>query len=187
MIRRFAHIDAPPSLVRRLFLDAESWPSWMPGVVAVRSLEESPEGRSIEVTQRQLGRRFVQRLSCRQRDDAVIHEQVSGWLKSWRATWRVDSAPDGDGAVLDLELRIELGMFGMLLPNPMRNRWLNGLVDDTFQAVRERAGDLLAEQPRRSTGIIAAGEPIVQVFETASGFEVRLAGRRFHIEAAPRR
>ena len=183
MIRRIARIEAPPEMVRDMFRDTDLWPEWMPGVTSTRTLEQSGERRSVEVVQLQLGRRFVQRLECRERDGGLRHRQIAGALKKWEADWTFHSPPDGDGTTISLRLDLELGFLGFLVPKAVLRRWIRGLLDDTFERAGARARLLAARRPRQPTVAVRVGEPVLQVFETASGFEVRFAGRTFHVEA----
>ncbi len=182
MIRKVARIDAPAEVVTEIFRDTDAWPQWMPGVASTRTLDRGAECNQVEVILLVLGRRQVQQLECRERDGRISHQQVVGWFREWKAEWTFRPPSEGEGTIISLALEFDLGVAGFFVPRSLLSGWVKGLVDDTIEHGRERA-QRFARRRREPTRAVAVGQPVLQVYETADGFEVHFAGRTFQIEA----
>ena len=183
MIRKLARVDAPVETVLEIFRDSDLWPQWMPGVAATRTLASGEDHRLLEVVLLVFGRRLVQKLECRERDGRLTHRQVEGWFRKWEATWTFRPPPEGQGTTLSLALELDLGVAGLLLPRRVLAGWVRGLIDDTVEQARRRA-ERFARRRREPTQAVRVGQPLLEIYETADGFEVRFAGRVFQIEAS---
>ncbi len=183
MIRKLARIDAPTEVVIDIFRDTDNWPQWMPGVASTRTLESSDDRRLVEVILLVLGRRQVQKLECREQDGRLTHRQVEGWFRKWEAVWTFRPPPEGLGTTVSLTLDFDLGFAGLFVPRKLLGNWVRGLIDNTVDNGRKRA-QRFARQRRQPTPAVQLGRPVLQVFETADGFEVCFAGRTFRIEAS---
>ncbi len=183
MIRKLARIDAPVEVVLDIFRDTDAWPQWMPGVASTRTLESGDGRRLVEVILLVLGRRQVQKLECLERDGRLTHRQVEGWFRKWEAVWTFRSPPEGPGTTVSLTLDFDLGVAGFFVPHRLLGNWVRDLIDETVGNGRERVRKL-ARQRREPTQSVRLGQPVLQVFEIADGFEVCFAGRTFRIEAS---
>ncbi len=182
MIRKLARIDAPVEVVLHVFRDTDAWPQWMPGVASTRTLESSEDHSLVEVVLLVFGRRLVQKLECREQDGRLTHRQVEGWFHKWQAVWAFRSPPEGDGTVVSLQLDFDLGVAGYFVPRKLLGAWVRSVIDDTVVNGRQRA-QRFARRRREPSQAVPVGQPLLQVFETADGFEVIFAGRTFHLEA----
>ncbi len=182
MIRKLARIDAPVEVVLEIFRDTDTWPEWMPGVASTRTLEPGAERKLVEVVLLVLGRRKVQQLECREHDGRLVHRQVAGWFREWRAEWTFRPPPEGQGTIVSLSLEFDIGMAGFFVPRKFLGDWVKGVIDETVEQARERA-QIFARRRREPTQAVPVGEPVLQVYETADGFEIHFAGRTFQIEA----
>ncbi|MCP3961809.1 MAG: hypothetical protein GY719_28535 [bacterium] len=182
MIRKLARAEAQVEVVQGVFRDSDSWPQWMPGVAATRTLSADGDHRLVEVILLVFGRRLVQKLECREQDGRMTHRQVKGWFRKWEAVWTFAPPPDGQGTTISLSLDFDLGVAGLFVPRKLLGDWVGGLIQDTLDQGRRRA-EKLARSRRELTGAVPVGLPLLQVWETADGFEVRFAGRTFHVEA----
>ncbi len=182
MIRKVARIDAPVEVVMDVFRDTDAWPQWMPGVASTRTLESGGDRRLVEVILLVLGRRQVQKLECSERDGRLTHRQVEGWFRKWEAVWTFRPPPEGRGTTVSLSLDFDLGLVGLLVPRTLLGNWVRGLIDETVKYGRRRAQQF-ARRRREPAHSVQLGQPVLQVFETADGFEVCFAGRTFLIEA----
>lgn len=182
MIRKVTRIDAPVAVVREMFVDTDLWPQWMPGVAATRTLEKTAGRHLAEVVLQVLGRRMVQQLECREDNGRVLHRQVAGRFKKWDATWDFTPRPEDGATTLSLDLDFDLGLARLLVPRRLLSNWVSSLIQDTMDQARERA-QRLARGRREPTQAVHLGEPFLQIFETADGFEVCFAGRTFHVDA----
>ncbi len=185
MIRKLARIDAPIAVVHEMFRDTDRWPQWMPGIASTRTLSGSPAKRIVEVVHLVRGRRVVQKLECRDAGGNLEHRQVEGWFRKWEADWAFSRPPEAPGqktpgTTVSLQLAVELGMAGVLVPKRFFRGWMNRMLDQTIRKARSRAPKLIVREP---TQAVRLGEPILQVFETPDGFEVHFAGRTFHIDS----
>ena len=183
MIRKLTRVEAPVEAVRDVFRDTDAWPQWMPGVASTRTLEAGDDRRLVEVVLRVLGRRQVQKLECVERDGRLIHRQIEGWFRKWQAEWTFRPPPEGQGTILSLALELDLGVASFLVPRKLVAGWVRGVMGDTVDQARERA-QALARHRRQPTAAVNVGEPLLEVYETADGFEVKFAGRTFMIEAS---
>lgn len=182
MIRRLARIDAPVPAVRDVFLDTDAWPRWMPSVESTRTLVHDEDRRLVEVGLLVFGRRLLQKLDCREQGGRLIHRQVEGRFRKWEAVWDFRPPPEGDGTTASLTLDFDLGLVGRLLPGRLVGSWVSGLIDRTLEQGGRRAREL-ARSRRQPTQAVELGQPLLEVFETVDGLEVRFAGRTFHLEA----
>ena len=186
LIRKLARIDAPVDEVLKVLRDTDAWPQWMPGVISTRTLDRGAGHRQIEASLQVMGRRQVQHLECREQDGRLIQRQVIGWFREWQATWTFRSPPKGRGTIVSLALELDFGIAGLWLPRRLLSGWVKDRIDGTVDRLRERVQQF-APRPE-TTPTVEAGQPVLQVYETADGFEVHFAGRVFQIEAtdAPR-
>ncbi len=182
MIRKVARIEAPVEVVLEIFRDTDAWPQWMPGVASTRVLEEGDGRRLVEVILLVLGRRQVQKLECSEQDGQLTHRQVEGWFRKWEAVWTFRPPPEGGGTIVSLRLDFDLGLAGYLIPRHLIGGWVQSVIDDTVKNGRRRA-QRFALRRREPTEAVAVGQPVLQVFATADGFEVIFAGRTFHLDA----
>lgn len=183
MIRKVTRYDAPAAAVRSMFRETDDWPRWMPSVASTRTLAEDDGLRLVEVVLLMFGHRLVQKLECRESDGRLTHRQVEGWFKKWEATWTFQPPADGSGGtIVSLRLDFDLGVAGLLVPRKSFNNWVSGLMDGTIDHGRRRALRF-ARREREPTQAVEVGQPLLQVFETADGFEIFFAGQTFHIDA----
>ncbi len=183
MIRKLARIDAPVDVVLEVFRDVDAWPQWMPGVASTRTLDRGAERNVVEVVLLVMGRRLVQHLECREQDGRLTHRQVVGWFRKWQAVWDFRPPPDGQGTVVSLQLELDIGVAGLFVPRKLLGDWVRGYVDETVRQGRERA-QIFARRRSEPTQAVPVGEPVLQVYETANGFEIHFAGRTFHVQAS---
>ncbi len=183
MIRKLGRFEASVGVVRNMVRQTEDWPQWMSGIAATRTISETEGSRLVEVVHLFQGRRFVQLLECRDIGNGLEHRQKEGFFKTWNASWSFQEPPDGQGTTVSLSLDLELGVTaGLLIPKKLLRGWIGGLLDDTIARGQERAVRL-AGRSREPTQVVHVGQPLLQVFETAEGFEVVFAGRTFVIDA----
>ncbi len=182
MIRKLARIEAPVEVVLEVFRDTDAWPQWMPGVAATRTLESGEDRNLVEVILLVLGRRQVQKLECREQDGRLTHRQVAGWFRKWEATWTFRPPPEGGGTIVSLTLDFDLGIAGYFVPRKLLGGWVRSVIDDTVVNGRRRA-QRFARRRREPAKAVETGQPLLQVYETAGGFDVIFAGRTFHVEA----
>lgn len=160
MIRKLLHLDAPAAAVERMLNDFESWPRWMSGFESVETLEASGDTVRLRTVQRHLGQRMVQILDCTSAPGSVRQRQVKGRFRSWRALWRTFEAPSGDGTVLEVQVELDLGLLGLLVPKSQIHRALDQSFERTVSKAQQRARALAHED----TGSAAApkAEEVVQ-------------------------
>ncbi len=186
IIRRYHRFEAPLALTREVFSDARAWPEWMPGIEAVRTLQEG-EGRVlVEVDVNHRGRRLKQVLDCRTAPSRVTQEQQSGWFKKWKVDWRFIQPPDGRGTTVSCQLEAvmpETGLLYRLTPSRLVRVILSGLADDIARAAQHRLLSLVA-QGGEPAGSLAAAETLLEVYQTATGLEVLIGGQRYVIPAS---
>jgi hypothetical protein len=180
MIRKFARIDAPVEVVREIFLDPHGWTGWMPGVKCLRVLVETDTATVIEVVQEYKGRTFTQVFDCQFRVDGMKQIQTSGWFKRWEASWRIFKPPDHTGTTVSCELEVETGLIGLITPRSMVQRAIDDIYNGVIRGARTRARTLAVQ---RKEPLQAAGETVLQVFETAAGLEIRIGDKRYRLEA----
>ncbi len=182
MIRKIARVEAPPEVAMEVFRDTDAWPRWMPAVASTRTLDTGVDFRLVEVVLLVMGRRLVQHLECREQGDRLVHQQVLGWFREWRAEWTFQPSAAGRGVIVSLALDIDLGVAGRLLPRRLVSRWVHGWIDRAIARGCERAREL-ARGRREPPGPVPEGQPLLRVYRTAEGFEVHFAGRMFTIAA----
>lgn len=182
MIRRYTRVGTRAEDVMEVFRDTDAWPRWMPTIASTRTLAEEEGRRLVEVVGLMFGRRLVQKLECRERGDTLIHRQVEGWFKKWEATWTFRSSAESGGTVVSLSLDFDLGVTGLLVPHRLLGNWVGSLIEGMLDQGRQRA-ERFARRRREPTRAVEVGQPLLQVFETADGYEIRFGGRTFHLEA----
>ena len=112
----------------------------------------------------------------------MTHRQVAGWFREWQAVWTFELPPEGVGTTVSMSLEFDIGVAGLFVPRKLLGSWVQGLIDDTVEQGRERA-QKFARRRREPTQAVQVGQPLLQVYETADGFEVNFAGRTFLIDA----
>jgi len=182
MMRKFAKINATVQLLVEIFADSGRWTHWMPGVrhaVLVRS----SDGLSIvDLDVHDMGRSFKQRVECRVTGSSVRIRQISGFLKKWQSTWSFGPAPGNSGTTATCELDVDLGMMSLVVPARLVQNQIDRVFDETVAGARR---EVQARASARSAAGEEAGETVLEVFETRTGFEVRVGGRRFELGKTP--
>lgn len=176
-MRRFASIDAPQEVVRQVFVDFVRWPEWMPSVQEVTVLETDHDQAVIDVVHHQFGQTFHIKQRCRIDSDGLRQSQISGKFKSWESRWRFVTPPEGQGTTVSCEMQLDPGLVARILPRRVLRGFLDRLFEDCL-AGAERQARILAE----SADAEAAGETLLQVFETDDGLEIWVEGQRFFVE-----
>jgi hypothetical protein len=180
MIRRFATLNAPVDDVEAVLTDPVRLPEWMPGVLSTQILERRDQGFLVRMVQQNGGWRTSQTLDCRLGPRRLEQRQVAGTLRRWEAVWRFLEPPDGVGTTLALELEYETGLLGLVAPRRFLDRMFNQRFEDIARAAERRVRELRA---RETLAAPAAGERLLEVFETADGLEIRFAGRKYVLVA----
>ncbi len=177
MIRKFGSVGAPPNLVRRIFLDLESWPIWMPGIRAVRILERSGDQVVAEVQHaRRPGFRKA-RLELREHSTGYFERQVGSQAK-WEADWRFLEEPRGRGTVVSCRIDFDLGLIGALAPRGMVQKFIDRTFDQALSGASGRARMTMAEHPVASEPVDAASLRI-RVFATPLELEIWIGDRKY--------
>jgi ribosome-associated toxin RatA of RatAB toxin-antitoxin module len=176
-MRRFAIIDAPPDVVRQVFVDFARWPEWMPGVQEVAILEASEDHAVLDVRHHQFGQTFHIKQRCWIESDGLRQSQISGKFKAWEARWRFVTPPEGEGTTVSCEMQLDPGLVAWILPKRMLRGLLDRLFDDCLNGAEAQA-QLLTGTAEADAG----EETLLQVFETKSGLEIWVEGRRFFVE-----
>ena len=181
MIRKFGLVDAGPDLVRLIFIDAEAWPEWQPGVGESTVLERTGDTLVAEVDGRFMGQHMHGIFDCRIEPDGFRQNQRTGWLKRWDTYWRFTTPPDGRGTTLICELDIDAGFVGSFVPKSFMRRFVDRVFAETICNLNARAAELTAEAspPPAPTDDTVT---LLEVFETPVGYEVLLGGRRITLE-----
>ncbi len=172
-MRRITHVDAPLPVVRDIFHDVESWPRWMPDFLACRILDGGPRERRAKVRQSVFGQTWQQTVDFRFTETNVRVRARDGLIK-WSADWGFREPPDGDGTAVSLELESESGLLGRA-SRGLFDRINHRRFEATVAAVERRARQLAAS----AAAPAADGRSLLTVYETADGFEVWYAGRRY--------
>jgi hypothetical protein len=187
MIRRLGTVDLPIDRVRELFSDPESWPQWMFGVLTARVIERSDGRQLAELKQALMGWKLRQRVELRVLPEGVAVRKVRGRPKRWEAEWRFSVPPDGRGTTVSMQFQYDLGAAAWLVTARRIARGTDRFFEKTLRGLErfappEADAELLLEraEPR-------PGEPLLQVFETVSGLEVRVGGRTYFIRAREQR
>ena len=183
MIRKFARFDAPIDVVSEMFQDLERWPEWMPGVRSMRVLERSESSLTVETVQTQMGRTLRQIVKVRLGPRFLQQRQVRGRFRRWSADWRFLEPPGGRGTTVALELDIDLGVLGVLVPARTMQNAVDQIFTGTVRAARSRLQRLTADRAAAAVAAGAAGEPLIQVFLVDDVLEVRIGERRFRLDA----
>ena len=180
MTRKYARLALPRDVVKRIFLDAENWPLWFPGVRWVEILDRTDERILAAVRGRYMGRHIYGDLDCRIEADGLFQHQLTGWVKQWDTHWRFLEPPDGRGTTLSCEVALDFGFIGAFLPTTLVDRFTDSVFGDTVSQIEEYVQTLPVEE--RSAGADEGEPPLLQVYETPVGVEVRVAGRRFTVD-----
>jgi len=187
MIKKVGRVDAPLDLVKSMFTDVASWPQWMPGVRSAKLLEEGESSKRFELRQRQGGRELTQEMEFRLDAGGMRQIQVSGAFRKWEADWRFLLPPDKRGTTLAVTLELELGLLGSLAPSRWIRETLDRMFDDMMEAARQRARRMIAEGGDTVSETRRGDEIVVEIFETASGLELWLGGRKYVLHRADER
>jgi ribosome-associated toxin RatA of RatAB toxin-antitoxin module len=165
-----------------IFADTTRWSEWMPGIEKATPVH-APDGLSvIDLDLQMMGHRFKQRLECRVVGSTVRMRQVSGVLKKWQSTWAFGPAPGNAGTTASCELDVDLGMMALVIPARFIQDEIDRVFDETVAGAR-REVQLRTEARRIAAS--ASGETLLEVFETRTGFEVWIGGRRVDVGKAP--
>ncbi len=148
MIRKFGRLDAPPDLVRSIFIDAESWPAWQAGVTSSTVLDRTGANLEVEVDGRYMGHRMHGVFDCRIESDGFYQHQRKGWLKRWDTHWRFMTPPDGRGTTLVCELEIDAGLIGSFVPKGFLQRFVDRAFSETLDNLNARAIEITAPASR---------------------------------------
>lgn len=193
MIRKFAHLPAPPETVAALFAAIETWPDWMPGVERVTV---EPRGTGPAVDRRRLawieqsfyGRRFKALVEIETGDGRLRQRQIEGPLGRWEITWRFLPGPDGSGTTLVAEIDYELGLLRFLGARRFFEKRLRADLEALFDNAARRLGPDPGpppvedrDSPRAAPSEAAADEVVFRLFETPRGLEAEYQGRRYHL------
>ncbi len=181
MIRRFMHLDTPPAEVAALFHDLERWPEWVAGVRSLRVLERDRDRLQVEMVQAQMGRTFRQVLDCRLSPGGLAQRQVTGSFRRWDLSWRFQPPPDGHGTTVVMELELDLGALGMMVPTRLVQGAINQMCSRSVAAARQRLHRPAAAE---HAAAIAGDEAARVLAAVRSGRQVFLevAGRRYRLE-----
>lgn len=177
-MRRFGSIDAPEEVVRQVFVDFSRWPEWMPGVKEVNVLEAGDDYAVIDVVHQQFGQTFHIKQRCRIEPDGLRQSQISGKFKSWESRWRFVTPPEGKGTTVSCEMQLDPGLVALFLPKRVLRGFLDRLYEDCLSGAEAQARVLTATAEASGTEL----ETLLQVFETDSGLEIWVEGRRFFVE-----
>jgi hypothetical protein len=182
MIRKFGRVNAPPEVVRSLYLEAESWPTWQAGVTTATVIERTDTTIEVEVDGRFMGQRMHGVFDCRIEPDGFYQHQRTGWLKRWDTRWRFLTPPDGRGTTLVCELEIDAGIMGSFVPKSFLRRFVDRAFSETLDNLNARAAEIGAPalaSPASDGGAVT----LLEVFETPIGFEVLVGGRRITLRS----
>lgn len=174
-VRKFAHLPAPPDLVREIFTAIEAWPRWMPGVHHVEVVERAGERLRAAIDQTLRGRSARQLMEVRLLPDGMRQVQLEGWFKRWDARWRFLDPPDREGTTVSLTVDLDLGLVGLLSPRSLIDSTIEELFGQVVQGARSRVEEVIRA---RGSGT-EAGETLVEILEAPGGLYVTWAGRRF--------
>ncbi len=182
MIRKFGRLDAPPELVRSIFIDAEAWPAWQAGVARSTVLNRAETALEVEVDGRFMGQRMHGVFDCRIEADGFVQHQRTGWLKRWDTHWRFMTPPDGRGTTLVCELEIDAGLVGSFVPKGFLRRFVDRAFSETLDNLNARAVEITAPAIPAPA---PAGDAVtlLEVFETPIGYELLAGGRRISLES----
>ncbi len=182
MIRKYARLNAPVQLLTDIFADTGRWDHWMPGVERVTSVRASGNMEIVDLDLRHMGRQFRQRVERRVIGSSVRVKQISGLFKSWQSTWSFSPAPGDAGTTVSSEQEFDLGMMALVVPA----RWVQDEIDRLFdETVAGARRELHARASATGAGAEESGETVLEVYETRTGFEVWVGGRRFDVGKIP--
>ena len=177
-MRRFGSIAAPEEVVRQVFFDFVRWPEWMPGVREVTILEADADQAVLDVVHAQFGQTFHIKQRCRIEPDGLRQSQISGKFKSWESRWRYVTPPEGEGTTVSCEMQLDPGLVAFFLPKRLLRGFLDRLYEDCLSGAEAQAMALAATAEAPG----AEWETLLQVFETDTGLEIWVEGRRFFVE-----
>jgi hypothetical protein len=106
--------------------------------------------------------------------------QTSGWFKRWEADWRIFKPPDQSGTTVSFELEVETGLLGLIMPRRMVQRAIDDIYNGVIRGARTKAR---AAVTQHREPLQVAGETLLQVFETASGLEIRIGAKKYRLQA----
>jgi ribosome-associated toxin RatA of RatAB toxin-antitoxin module len=176
-MRRFASIDAPQEVVQHIFVDFVRWPEWMPGVQEVTILETTDDEAVLDVLHHNFGQKFHVTQRCRMTPDGLHQSQIKGKFKSWESRWRFVTPPEGEGTTVSCEMKLDPGLVAWILPRRVLRGFLDRLYEDCLAGAEAQARILTD-----AAATEAAGETLLQVFETDAGLEIWVEGQRFFVE-----
>jgi len=180
MIRKFSHLDAPPELVRSIFIDFEGWPTWQAGMTSCDVLDRGETTAELEIYGRFMGHRMHGILDCRIEPEGLFQHQRIGWLKKWDMHWHFLVPPDGHGTTLACEVDVDAGLLGNFVPKSFIRRFLQRVFSETVDNLNARCAELIASarpEPARDGDTIT----LLEIFETPVGYEVLVGDRRINI------
>lgn len=177
-MRRFGSIDAPEEVVRQVFFDFVRWPEWMPGVQKVTVLEADDDQAVLDVVHHQFGQTFHIKQRCRIETDGLRQSQITGKFKSWESRWRFVTPPEGGGTTVSCEMQLDPGLVAWILPKRVLRGFLDHLFEDCLSGAEAQAR--IVTDTARAPG--AERETLLQVFETDTGLEIWVEGKRFFVE-----
>jgi len=182
VIRKFGRLDAPPDLVRSIFIDAEAWPAWQAGVTRSTILDRAETSLQVEVDGRFMGHRMHGVFDCRIEPNGFVQSQRTGWLKRWDTHWRFITPPDGRGTTLVCELDIDAGLVGSFVPGNFIRRFVDRAFSETLDNLNARAIEITAPATPAPKPI---GDTVtlLEIFETPIGYEILVGGRRISLDA----
>ena len=184
MIRKFGRLNAPPALIRSLFIDAEAWPAWQAGVTASTVLDRTETTLEVDVDGRFMGHRIHGVFDCRIEADGFFQHQRTGWLKRWDTHWRFLAPPDGHGTTLVCELEIDPGLLGSFVPQSFIGRFVDRVFSETIDNLNARTAEIAASAaPVSASATNGDTVTLLEVFETPIGYEILVGGRRLTLES----
>jgi ribosome-associated toxin RatA of RatAB toxin-antitoxin module len=179
MIRKFGSVDAPPPEVRRILLDIESWPQWMPGIRATRILERSEKRILAEVTRSEFGAVHKTRLEFFLSSTGYLERQVKGIARRWEGDWRIVESPSGNGSIVSCNLDVDLGFYGIFMPGRMMQRTIDRSFEKIMRGVEKRVERQRSASATDRSSSLLAGVHRIQVFATPTGLEIWLDDRKY--------
>jgi len=179
MIRKFGGVDAPPEEVRRILLDIESWPQWMPNIRATRVLERSEKRILAEVTRAEFGAVHKTRLEFLLSATGYLERQVKGFTRRWEGDWRIVGSPTGHGSIVSCKLEVDLGIYGIFMPGRVLQRTIDRSFEKIMRGVEKRVERQHNDSTTDRSGSLLDGVDRIQVFATPTGLEIWLDDRKY--------
>jgi ribosome-associated toxin RatA of RatAB toxin-antitoxin module len=184
MIKKVARIDAPLDAVQGVFADVLNWPHWMPGIQTAKIVEGSDDQFVAEFKQNQLGRRSTQVMAFRRHAQGIHTRQVSGWFKHWEADWRFLQPPDKKGTTVSFAVQFDLGLLGFFATTRMIQRVVDRIFDDMMTNLERRMQSLSTGGQDQAPETGPEEETVLEVFQTSTGLEVRIDGKKYLLKPA---